>query len=83
MFFVNAVSETHLSLHYLWLAGPGGCRFVKWVRCGGGHTVLCLSPPEEPGEQEAPIEWASEQKLGTPCLTPRQEAKLSEGVAGV
>jgi hypothetical protein len=45
----------------------GHGRYVKWVRCGGGHTVMCLSPTEEEGEEEGgeeqeAIEWRAEQK---------------------
>jgi hypothetical protein len=67
-------------------------RYVKWVRCGGGHTVMCLSPAdvddEEEGEGEAAIEWNSEQKETTllsssPRLSARQEEKLSESKAGM
>mmetsp|Transcript_15660 Transcript_15660/g.29478 ORF Transcript_15660/g.29478 Transcript_15660/m.29478 type:complete len:484 (+) Transcript_15660:82-1533(+) len=56
-------------------------RYVKWARCGGGHTVLCLSPAEEMEDQEddAAIEWNTQQQdeAKSARLTPRQEAKLS------
>ena len=55
---------------------------MKWVRCGGGHTIICLSPTEEEdGVEDAAIEWNSDQKevAENPILSARQQEKLSEG----
>lgn len=60
-------------------------RYVKWVRCGGGHTIICLSPTEEEdGVEDAAIEWNSDQKevAENPILSARQQEKLSEVGAG-
>ena len=72
---------------YSMLLFYGMRRYVKWVRCGGGHTVMCLSPVEDMGEQDedAAIEWNAQETgnsgVSSTGLTPRQEAKLSD--AGV